>query len=218
MIATLEPIRSPRRASHERTQYLEKTFLKRLYEEIGTNKEFRTSQKKIAENMGIPHHVVVRVMKALRDAGVYTRRDEYGYNNNEKKGDRASYWTLVKPYREAYNALIADQSNRGKVFNARNEPPEPPTPEPVPTESEALAQAKNWAKSAKLYKHQIEAVNIMIDEFKAIGMEVDEKALFEAVHLKHDERFATLALVIPYIEHLEKSLRNLQTEFNKLKN
>jgi hypothetical protein len=202
--------------NRETTLVLEKDFLKKLYSYIGTSKEFRTSQKKISEITGVPHHVVVRVMKVMRDQGIYVRRDQY--SNTNGKGDRASYWRLVKPYREAYNALIADQSMRGEKFNTYHQEPNIPAPEPVPTESESLAQAKGWAKSAKTYMHRIEAVRIMVDELKALGMDVDETAIYEAVHLKHDEKFATIALVVPYIEHLEKSLRNLQTEFNKLKN
>jgi hypothetical protein len=172
-------------------------------------KEQPTSQHVMAELTGVPTNVVQSVMRVMRNSNLYTVRAEYD------PAGRKSYWTIDKPYEEAYHALMSDQKRRNDNVIARNQEISSKrakvNPEPAPVvNGDTLAQAKIWAKSAKAYMHQVDEVMSMIERLKSLGMEVDEQAIYAATKLKHDEKLGNIALVIPYIEHLEKSLGNLR--------
>lgn len=200
-------------------QSLERDFLKKLYEVMEPGKEIMTSQHMMAELTGVPTNVVQSVMRVMRDEKIYTVRSEY-----DPKG-RRSYWTIDKPFEEAYHALKSDQARRNGRVAARNQAisrgrrantetqKTNEKPAPIATNGDAVAQAKIWAKSAKAYMSQVDEVMAMIEKLQSLGIEVDQEGIYAATKLRHDEKLANIALVIPYIDHLEKSLRNLQAQF-----
>lgn len=188
-------------------QSLELDYIKKLYELVEVNKEFMTSQAQMSDITGIPTNVISRVMGVMRDNKLYSRRAEF-----DPSGQR-SYWIILSPYEVTLKALLKSQTKRNAFFNNRkiyNAPAKVTSsvtnkvsPVEIPNDS-VIAQARVWVQSAKAYIRQVDAIKDTLESLKAAGMEVDEEGFYRSVNVKHDEKLSTLALVIPYIEALEK--------------
>jgi DNA-binding Lrp family transcriptional regulator len=190
---------------------LERIYLGKLFELVSPNKEFPSSYKMMAELTGVPANIVSNVMKMLDKNGTLKRRFEYNgpLPGQRAGGGRKAYWTITTTKEHAeylldkYQATIKrpgfQPKNNGHDTNIA-----PEIAKAWVDKSEAKSQAKAWVDKCRVYMKAADLINQNLAALKAAGVDVDEEAYLKAINVKHDERLSAIALVMPYIESLEK--------------
>lgn len=199
----------------EYNRQLEKVYLDKMFDLITPNVEFPSSYKAMAELTEVPANIVSNVMKMLDKNGALKRRFEYrggsGPVGSPDSGGRTAYWTITTTKEHAqylldkYQAGIAKHPGPKPKTNGGNIPIEAAIENA--TKNQVVAQAKAWVDKCRAYMKAVDLVNGNLESLKAAGINIDEEAYFKAINVAHDERLASIALVMPYIEKLEKRNR-----------
>ena len=182
----------------------------------------------MAEATGIPANVVGDVIQLLEKQNLLTRRFKW----QGQQGGRKAYWTLMTNYEHANNVLAKEQhkildkparGNLGKPVVNGGQIALPELPEkPVVLEGERASEAamrlasestenslpietaKNLVDKCRQYMRATDLINSNLKALRDAGIDVNEEAYFDSVKVKQDETLAAIALVIPYIDSLEK--------------
>lgn len=196
--------------THTQREYnrqLERVYLDKFFDLIKPGEEFPSSYKAMAEKTGVPANIVSNVMQLLDKNGVLKRRFTYHGGSAKDAGGRVAYWTIITTKEHAQQLLDAYQAN----LNVRkpSKLPDKKSGNPVETvvEDTALSIAKKLVEECRTYMNTSKVLNETFRALESAGIMVDRETFFRSINIPHNERLEVIALVMPYIESLEKPRR-----------
>jgi hypothetical protein len=215
----------------------QRAFLVDLYKVLEVGKEVRTSMAQISDATGYEPNIVSYVLNVLRHKNGYAIRTEYGAYGSASGLGKRSYWTLLIPYDRAERYLREWQdNNRSSTHRSRSSArktvierkksevakqpvamsfgDDAPRSIDIQRFSPANKEPGALVAAAKQYSEKFPVVQKALDTLKSGGLTIDEEAFFKAMNLQKDDRLETIALILPYIDQMERTITRL-TEANK---
>lgn len=194
-------------------------FLEDLYSLLEVGREQSMSVASMAETTGAKPNTVITVTKCLRNANAFITRYEY------HGGGKVSFWTLLVPKEKAQIILNKYQMNLVKtIFQHRSQAmrnrgngivytsgPDMPKGIGIKSFSPVEKQPKALVEAARQFGTKISAARNAMETLKAAGITVDEKTFFSSMGIPTDDRLEAVSLVLPYIDDLLSTIRDLKT-------
>lgn len=199
-------------------------FLEQLYQILDVDKEQRMSVNTLVHVTGAERRHIDFVLECLQEAKGYIMRFEWKRPSDTDPGKR-SFWTLTIPYSSAKIALDKAQleftermrrarshprsKNNGVAYSTGSDMPKGIG---IKTFSPTEKQPKALVEAARMYGPKVAAAKQAYETLTSAGIEVNEQTFFETMSVPKDERLEAVALVLPYIDDLLSTIKQLKAE------
>jgi hypothetical protein len=188
----------------EYNRQLEQVYLDKLFDSVTVGKEFQSSYKMMAELTEVPSNIVSNVMKLMSQKGVLKRRYVWRGGGNGETGGRTAYWTIITSKEHAKQLLDEYQANLTQKRRPTTNAISPEIARKWVDDNSDIAQARAWVDKTRTYMKGVDLIQQNLAALKDAGIKVDEEAYLKSINVVQDERLSCIALVMPYINHLEK--------------
>lgn len=200
----------------------EDQLIKAMYTLLPVGKEQVCSAKDLADIAGLPGGVVSRYVKNFISIGILSRR----LTVTPMQG-KTAHWTLLMEESDAEALLKRDQEQRfeqAHVYKKRKPrkakvvettvaivgPDAPTLAEAMPKAVRDLRKDESGALIAATKQYvarkdtALGKLRELADTMTELGIKFDFAKAAGSMHFEEDERLETVALVLPYVEQLER--------------
>lgn len=211
-ITTTRPLTTAESRARERVL----RTVNKLYDLLDSQKEVETTAKEIADSIEESYKATSEVLTLMRKHALLEMRIiPHG------QGHVSVYYTLVAPQETAIaviNKLISNGVNKALQEMRNNQITRPLTEMSVGSENTQSPFAplrvltnepQALVEAAKQYVSQREIAEQHLVALRGAGLKIDPQAYYASIELPKDERFETIALILPYIISLETECAKL---------
>lgn len=214
-------------------------FLKAIYMHLNPGEETEIGAATIGTTVDITYNVAMAYAQQFEKLGLIERRYVWqGQPTDKMAMGKHAFWKLTKPYEEALDILERDQAKRLEITAAKRSASasKPRTSKKMresvevtkaivgpdaPTLGEAMPELRAARKdertalieAARQYAKRHEAAFGKLNELAAtmadLGISFDIEKARAAFVFEPDDRLEAIALILPYIDRLERTNEQL---------